>query len=368
MVNVESIKKKIQKLNILIILVSILTIFLLQIILNRIEFSKIGHYLYPDFWEETHYLFMITSTLINICVPLFFIYFLTRYFYKKEILNNIIHMNNIIQGLKDKDLDKKIEKTNIKEFNDIISEIEEIQDFLRSNIKEQLTIQNNFKRKLEVFEHDLKTPLTVLQGHTELLRKINESKLPDEIIREKISKESEIISNSLYRVNDQIKIHINNINMLPENTDLISIKDIVEILNKNYNNEYILKSKVLNINMDDEFLSSKYFINSQILYHVIDNLINNALKYSDKIVYVKLQYIPTNSLKFSVINDGKLFSSEEINSAKEWGVKSKESNGSGIGLYFASEVLKQFDSDVFINNEDGKAVVSFVINTEVIKT
>ena len=52
-----------------------------------------------------------------------------------------------------------------------------IHNYLSDSIKDQLTIQNNFKKKLEIFEHDLKTPLTVLQRHVELLKKMNNSNL-----------------------------------------------------------------------------------------------------------------------------------------------------------------------------------------------
>ena len=50
-----------------------------------------------------------------------------------------------------------------------------------------------------------------------------------------------------------------------------------------------------------------------------------------------------------------------MNSAKEWGTKGKESNGSGIGLYFANIVLQQYNSELILENENKHAKVSFNI-------
>ncbi|MEJ7506309.1 histidine kinase dimerization/phospho-acceptor domain-containing protein, partial [Staphylococcus warneri] len=83
-------------------------------------------------------------------------------------------------------------KMSISEFNKVIQEVEHIHTYLANSIKDQLSIQNNFKRKLEILEHDLKTPLTVLQGHIELLRKINCSNLSQEEIHFKINREADI--------------------------------------------------------------------------------------------------------------------------------------------------------------------------------
>ncbi|WP_281192078.1 sensor histidine kinase [Staphylococcus felis] len=364
MASVDSIKRKILKLNLLIIFVSVASIFILQIILNRLEFSKIGHYLYPDFWNDPHYIFKVSSVAINIAVPLLCIYFFTRHFYKKEILNNIKNLNTMIQSLKNKDLDHKIERTNIKEFNDIINEIEAIKKFLRNNIKMQLTVQNNFKRKLEIFEHDLKTPLTVLQGHAELLKKINVSNLSQEEKTNKINLESDILLKSIDRINNQINMHINNVKLLPKDSDRVSIKEVVEVINNNYKHNFMIKDKKFEILADASLLNKDYFISNQILYHVMDNLINNAVKYSENQIIIKLNLSGTHRLNFQVINDGKLFTKEDLAHAKEWGIKGEVSKGSGIGLYFASEVLQQFNSDIMLENIKEKASASFTIDIE----
>ena len=95
---------------------------------------------------------------------------------------------------------------------------------------------------------------------------------------------------------------------------------------------------------------------------MIDNLINNALKYANKEISINFKCLDQRLLQFSVINDGKQFTEDELKFAKEWGVKGKASNGSGIGLYFANEVIKQYNSEIILENIENKAKVSFIVD------
>ncbi|MDU6794834.1 MAG: HAMP domain-containing sensor histidine kinase, partial [Staphylococcus sp.] len=242
-----------------------------------------------------------------------------------------------------------------------IQEVEHIHTYLANSIKDQLSIQNNFKRKLEILEHDLKTPLTVLQGHIELLRKINCSNLSQEEIQFKINKEADIALQSIDRINNQLQIHIKNINLLPNHSDTIHVDKVIKIIKESYNQQYILKERELIIDVDHDFPYYTLSINNQVLYHVIDNLINNALKYAEKQISIKFEVINDHLLNFTITNDGRIFTEDELNSAKEWGTKGKESNGSGIGLYFANIVLQQYNSELILENENNHAKVSFNI-------
>ncbi|MCY1589560.1 HAMP domain-containing histidine kinase [Staphylococcus pettenkoferi] len=363
MARVEGLKSKVRRLNIAIIIISVVIIFALQILLNRIEFSGIGKYLYPNFWHQPHYIFSITSVCINLLIPLIVIYFLTRSFYKKNLAKNINHLYQVIQNLKNNDEFHTI-STNVTEFNEVIEEVEEINVYLKERIKKQLTIQNNFKKKLDIFEHDLKTPLTVVQGHIELLKKINDSELSQQEIKEKIDRETQIVMESLYRVNNQLRIHINNINLLPEDTSEISLDKVLSTIRNSYSTNYILGDKELKYKIDYSALNEEVYINNQILYHVIDNIINNALKYAETLIIIEV-YIENYMLHFAVENDGKCFSEDELLSAKEWGIKDAHSNGSGIGLYFANEVIKQYGSEIKIENVNHRARVSFKVEVKI---
>ena len=68
MARVESLKRKMTRLIIAIIVVSVGLVFLLQILLNILEFSNFGKSLYTNFWKQPHYIFSFTSACISICL------------------------------------------------------------------------------------------------------------------------------------------------------------------------------------------------------------------------------------------------------------------------------------------------------------
>ena len=340
MARVESLKRKMTRLIIAIIVVSVGLVFLLQILLNVLEFSNFGKSLYTNFWKQPHYIFSFTSACISIMTPLLIIYVFTQFFYKKYITTSINYLNDTIQGLKNNRTDVEYKKMSISEFNKLIQEVEHIHTYLTN---------------------DLKTPLTVLQGHIELLRKINRSNLSQEEIHFKINKEADIALQSIDRINNQLQIHIKNINLLPNHSDTIHVDKVIKIIKESYNQQYILKERELIIDVDHDFPYHTLSINNQVLYHVIDNLINNALKYAEKQISIKFEVINEHLLNFTITNDGRIFTEDELNSAKEWGTKGKESNGSGIGLYFANIVLQQYNSELILENENKHAKVSFNI-------
>ena len=90
MARVESLKRKMTRLIIAIIVVSVGLVFLLQILLNVLEFSNFGKSLYTNFWKQPHYIFSFTSACISIMTPLLIIYVFTQFFYKVMFLINTI--------------------------------------------------------------------------------------------------------------------------------------------------------------------------------------------------------------------------------------------------------------------------------------
>ncbi len=82
MARVESLKRKMTRLIIAIIVVSVGLVFLLQILLNVLEFSNFGKSLYTNFWKQPHYIFSFTSACISIMTPLLIIYVFTQFFIK----------------------------------------------------------------------------------------------------------------------------------------------------------------------------------------------------------------------------------------------------------------------------------------------
>ena len=91
---------------------------------------------------------------------------------------------------------------------------------------------------------------------------------------------------------------------MPNHSDTIHVDKVIKIIKESYNQQYILKERELIIDVDHDFPYHTLSINNQVLYHVIDNLINNALKYAEKQISIKFEVINEHLLNFTITNDG----------------------------------------------------------------
>lgn len=136
---------------------------------------------------------------------------------------------------------------------------------------------------------------------------------------------------------------------------------VIKIIKESYNQQYILKERELIIDVDHDFPYHTLSINNQVLYHVIDNLINNALKYAEKQISIKFEVINEHLLNFTITNDGRIFTEDELNSAKEWGQKVKNQMGLVLVCILLILCFNNIIVNLFLENENNHAKVSFNI-------
>ncbi|WP_161522168.1 HAMP domain-containing sensor histidine kinase [Bifidobacterium aemilianum] len=74
------------------------------------------------------------------------------------------------------DLDAQLPRTNVREINHVLDSFAQMRDALKHSLESQWSAQEAQSRQVAALVHDLKTPLTIIQGNAELL---GESKLDD---------------------------------------------------------------------------------------------------------------------------------------------------------------------------------------------
>lgn len=86
---------------------------------------------------------------------------------------------------------------------------------------------------------------------------------------------------------------------------------------------------------------------------LVDNIVSNASKAHAKSIIVKINLIDNNSLQVSFVDDGNgINNSVDIESVFELGVTTTQ--GSGLGLYHAKEIMKSLSSEIYLLNNDTK--------------
>ena len=91
----------------------------------------------------------------------------------------------------------EIGHSKIKEFEDVICSFEDMKNNLKLSLEQQWNAEQLQREQMAALAHDLKTPLTVIQGNVDLIRET------------KLTKNNNYMQNILQKVQNKC-IHISN--------------------------------------------------------------------------------------------------------------------------------------------------------------
>ena len=198
--------------------------------------------------------------------------------------------------------------------------------------------------------HELKTPLTALNGHLSMLKRWGKNdkerleKSLDTCISE-VERLTKIVNDMLTLSRaEKVEIDLGNINEVEPKIIIDEVIEQYKILNPDVN--YITNIDDIKVKIDPNDLK-------QLLIIFIDNSIkyNNKNNIEIRINFKKI----SNKMQLEVIDNGIGIPSEEINNVMKRFYKvdkSRKHNSSfGIGLSIASRIVKNYNGEVFISSE-----------------
>ena len=245
-------------------------------------------------------------------------------------------------------------KEEMELFNPIRDELASIQDGFQKAVQEEVRSRNMKTELITNVSHDLKTPLTAIITYVDLLKKED---LTDEERREyvdtleKKSNRLKVLIEDLFEVS---KATTDNLVMNYAEVDLVNLIKEVRL-----ENEDKITSSSLDFrwNLPEEKCILR--LDPQRTFRVIDNLVQNILKYSmpNSRVYIALQDQTTQvTVSFKNMSAVEMnFTPEEITERFARGDLSRNTEGSGLGLAIAQsftelqggEFKVETDADLF---------------------
>lgn len=229
--------------------------------------------------------------------------------------------------------------------------------------KAKLDDLNHFKTHLlALTSHQMKTPLGIIRGYTALLRDgfYGEMDGRAKEIVAKIEFAAEDLVNLVNNVIDLRKVEEGRIEYQMENIDFVKVaRQAAEELG------HMATSKGLNLAFEGPDKEIIIYGDGQKLRHVIQNLIDNAVKYTEKgFVRVKVEEKDGNVV-LSVTDSGigipanvQPFLFEEF--IRDERVK-RDIRGSGLGLHVAKIFVEAHKGKVWVESEgEGKGSTFFV--------
>lgn len=259
--------------------------------------------------------------------------------------------NNILKFLgkiNNKEYSSRISSNYSKEFNDITNLLNEVNSTLQKREKQKRKYTSKLKYSnrqkdeiISAISHEFKNPIAIISGYSETI--LSDKDLPlqmKEKFLNKIYSTSNKMSNLIDRLRLSIKLEKSDYNL--EYTTQPALKIINEIvfdLELKYPNRKII---VLGIDKDLKIDETLFSI-------AIENLIENALKYSQSDVTVEL-----SNNKIEIKDKGIGIDSQELEkiSAKFYRVSSNEWNNSlGLGLFIVNKILEMHKFNLKIDSK-----------------
>ncbi len=265
-------------------------------------------------------------------------------FYTSLAFLNILVLGNIIIWLwssaavkKLKDLKEVIDKMVKDDYQtpiqvegaDEVKQLAESIEHMRVEIKEN---EQTKKNMIQNIGHDFKTPIAVVKSYAEAIQ----DEMVDKTEGTKlIIKQTDILSNRVKQL-----VEFNKIGYLKPDEALVdvSMKDIIYQVIDHY--KFLTPAKIEFIMINDwhhQMIAENFYI-------AISNIIDNAIRYAQKIIRITL-----NDQKLTIYNDGEQIDEKLI--PKVFKPYEKGSKGQfGLGLAIVYETLKRFKLQVKVCN------------------
>ena len=313
--------------------------------------------------EETTYpVFLNIFSWIYICIALLVIVSLNI----RQLLLKIHKEMNIVyhqsMWLESTDL---TEALTITEFIETNQKINHMQQQIEGMLEKERKQKEALAFKVSAVSHDLKTPLTVIQGNSELLSQsaIEGKYLP-------YIQDIHIASNRMIEYINRLllysKTYYENENEWKE----YSLQDVIESIDQEIH--YLLKDKsIVTFKYDEQIdKNATVYLHLNYVLRAVMNMMQNALEYSQadkKAIKVDLYYTH-QQLVISVWNNGAYLTDETLKNADSlFYRKDKNRNLNdahfGIGLAFVKRVSELHHGTLEIKNEDDGVKVTISIHT-----
>ncbi|MED1673002.1 MULTISPECIES: sensor histidine kinase [Pallidibacillus] len=305
------------------------------------------------------YIVLLISPLIFFV--LYLILFTSRLY--KSLFNNINVLLYAADKISNGDFDFKVHGLKRLEFIRIQDSFNAMICALKEMINSLSKSEDERKIMVSSIAHDIRTPITVIQGQMDLINDLKKNRNIDitphlDIIRRNCNRMSMLTENLslLYKVEK------------PDFLMNIRKVDLKKMLNeKKQEIRTMVYYKNVKIIFDVNLSQSYYYIDEAMILRVIDNLLYNSLRFTkDGKIELKVREEMTGEkcqLHFKLMDTGSGFREKDPSALFQAFYQNEQNkNHFGLGLYIAKKIVGNFDGKIWAyNNEMGGATVEFYL-------
>lgn len=264
------------------------------------------------------------------------------------IMKPVNYMIDRIHLLKERNFKKQQHKTQ-GVFKPVFANLDDVTDAMREHEKERKKLEEMREEWINNVSHDLKTPLSSVQGFSELLKDENLS-AEDRIHYAEIIEEKSLYMRELlddFRLTMQLQE--GNFPLELKETDMVSFvrEVVIDLLNDPAFKESSIEFKA-------DVLESKWAIDSRLMKRAILNLMTNTFIHNDPDVELTVE-VKDNMIRLTDNGKGMpAADAEQIFSRYYRGTNTEDIKGTGLGLAIAKDIIEAHSGQIVLTTEENK--------------
>lgn len=297
------------------------------------KFENVANTLLGSYWLRVSTRAFIITLIAAFLIGMGLIYFLTR---------NLRVIIGSVKKFEEGDLHARIPEKNTKGEMALLSRtFNHMADTILHNIDELKKVDSLRRELIANVSHDLRNPLAVMHGYIETLLIKDEKVSPDE--RKQYYKIILDSSNKLKRlVSDLFELSKLETGQMKPNKEPFLINELLQDATLKYNILAEKKNVKLRSSIDREL--PMVFADISMIDRVIQNLVDNAIKYTPENGWVRLDVHKNNgAVHIDVENSGEGIPEKDLHSIfdRYYKVDKEKSGieGTGLGLAIVKKIL-----------------------------
>ena len=270
-------------------------------------------------------------------------------YYRKKLRNPITQLQNGVERIQEDNLDFHIEYDGDDELGQLCCSMEKMRRELRQ--KHKALWESLEQRKLlnASVSHDLRTPITVLKGYLDYLEKnIPQDKLTEDMLLDTVS--------SMQGAVNRLELYVESVRDIEkiENIEIEKRSENVKLLLNELRSNVRQLAGNKEIIISNDIAVDKIQIDKGVFFRILENLLQNALRYAEKQVSINLSH-KKDFLILTVKDDGKGFSAADLEKATTvFYSNDKEKQHFGIGLSVCKILCEKHGGLLYVGNEKEK--------------
>lgn len=269
-------------------------------------------------------------------------------FYRSKIRTPLMLLTTAARRIAENDLDFSIVYDKNDEMGLLCKAFEKMRFALENNNREMWRQMNDRKKLNAAFSHDLRTPLTVIEGHLGILQKYTpQGKLStDDVMQTYAAMTGQV---------ERLKNYTSSMNTLQRLEDIAIIRkqliasELIERLNDTA--EMVCRGKKLSIS--DKTTNANIHVDPEIVLQVFENLLSNAARYAKS--SISIQYaVENDTFSITVTDDGLGFNDTTLKSATNpfYTTEKKSNTGQhlGLGLNICKILCERHNGNIILSN------------------